>query len=221
MKVLLAGATGDLAEAFIKGLLAQGDAVLLTGRSPEKLKARAAAFGLPYKPADLASWSEVQALRAWAGEVDAVFDLAGAFYLGPVRETPPEVFARLLEANLLGLMHLARAFVPQLAERRGAFLGVAAAPAWRGQAKNMAAYAAAKSGVLAFLRSLAGEEPSLNVLALVPMGVIDTPKNRAAMPDADFSRWIKPGALFEAVAFALGQRGGRMLELPVYPPDFA
>ncbi len=219
MKVLLAGATGDLAEAFIEGLLARGDAVLLTGRSPEKLKARAATYGLPHKPADLASWAEVQALREWAGEVDAVFDLAGAFYAGPVRETPPEVFARLLEANLLGLMHLARAFVPQLAERGGTFLGVAAAPAWRGQAKNMAAYAAAKSGVLAFLRSLAEEEPSLNVLALVPMGVIDTPKNRAAMPDADFSRWIKPGALFEAVAFALGQKGGRMLELPVYPPS--
>ncbi len=219
MRVLLAGAGGDLAEAFIKGLLARGEAVLLTGRSPEKLKGRAEAYGLAYKPADLASWSEVQALRAWAGEVDAVFDLAGAFYLGPVRETPPEVFARLLEANLLGLMHLARAFTADLAGRRGAFLGVAAAPAWRGQAKNMAAYAAAKSGVLAFLKSLAEEEPSLNVLALVPMGVIDTPKNRAAIPEADFSRWIKPEALFEAVVFALGQKGGRMLELPVYPPS--
>ncbi len=219
MKVLLAGATGDLAEAFIKGLLARKDEVLLTGRNREKLKARAETYGLPYKPADLAKWAEVQALYEWAGEVDAVFDLAGAFYLGPVRETPPEVFSRLLEANLLGLMHLARAFAADLAARRGALLGVAAAPAWRGQAKNMAAYAAAKSGALAFLRSLAEEEPSLNVLALVPMGVIDTPKNRAAMPDADFSRWITPEALFEAVVFALGLKDGRMLELPVYPPS--
>lgn len=221
MKVLVAGASGDLAEAFIKGLLARGDEVLLTGRNPEKLAARANAFHLPHKAANLADWTEVEALSTWAGPVDAVFDLAGAFHFGPVRAAPPEVFSQLLEANLLGLMHLARAYAADLAAREGTFLGISAAPAWRGQAKNMAAYAAAKSGVLAFLRSLAEEEPRLKVLALVPMGVIDTPKNRAAMPKADFSRWIKPEALFEAVAFARGLKGGRMLELPVYPPDFA
>ncbi|HAR69100.1 MAG TPA: hypothetical protein DCR99_05485, partial [Thermus scotoductus] len=55
-------------------------------------------------------------------------------------------------------------------------------------------------------------------LLVYPMGTLDTEANRKAMPEADPSRWIAPELIAEAILLAASAKGGRLLELPIYPP---
>jgi NAD(P)-dependent dehydrogenase (short-subunit alcohol dehydrogenase family) len=68
----------------------------------------------------------------------------------------------------------------------------------------MGAYTASKSGVARLTESLAEElkERGITVNALLP-SIIDTPANRRDMPDADFSRWVKPEQLAATIVFLL------------------
>jgi len=60
-------------------------------------------------------------------------------------------------------------------------------------------------------------EAGITVNAVLP-SIIDTPANRAAMPRADFSRWVKPEALAEAVFWLASPEAGEVSGalLPVY-----
>jgi NAD(P)-dependent dehydrogenase (short-subunit alcohol dehydrogenase family) len=65
-----------------------------------------------------------------------------------------------------------------------------------------AAYSASKSAVLRLTESLADElkASNINVNCIMP-GTIDTPQNRAAMPNADFSKWVAPEAIADVLMF--------------------
>jgi NAD(P)-dependent dehydrogenase (short-subunit alcohol dehydrogenase family) len=67
---------------------------------------------------------------------------------------------------------------------------------------GFAAYSASKSAVLRLTESLAAEltASDINVNCIMP-STIDTPQNRAAMPNADFSKWVAPEAIADVIAF--------------------
>lgn len=67
---------------------------------------------------------------------------------------------------------------------------------------GMGAYAASKSGVHRLTEALAEElaGTGVTVNAVLP-SIIDTPTNRADMPDADFSAWVQPQAIAEVIEF--------------------
>ena len=71
----------------------------------------------------------------------------------------------------------------------------------------MGAYSAAKSTVMRLTESLSEEvkQQGVNVNAILP-SLIDTPRNRADMPDADYSNWVKPADIAEVVCFLLSAR---------------
>ena len=107
----------------------------------------------------------------------------------------------------------------ELAKRKeGFFAAFAAGPAWTGAGPGRALYTAAKTALASLLRSLQGEVEGVRFLVVYPMGTLDTEANRKAMPEADFSRWIAPELVAEMVVEAAGAKGGRLLELPIYPP---
>src|SRR5690606_34258777 len=83
---------------------------------------------------------------------------------------------------------------------------VAAGGALRGGAKA-GAYAAAKSAVMRLTESMSAElkDRNINVNCVVP-SIIDTPQNRAAMPDADHARWVAPEALAQVILFLSSER---------------
>lgn len=153
------------------------------------------------------------------GRIDALLNVVGAFAMQSALSASDADLERQLALNLATAFHATRAVLTGMVERGSGFiLGVAAAAAVRGGARTPA-YGAAKSALSGYLRSVRAEvEPKgVGVALLVPMGAVDTPRNREAMPDADASGWIDPRELAAAALF-LASRGarGRVRELRVY-----
>ncbi len=152
------------------------------------------------------------------GDVDALFNLAGGFDMGPaLHETDGELWARMQRMNVDTMRNMTAAVVPAMIARgSGAIVNVGALAAREGQA-NMGAYIAAKSTVMRLTETLAKElrESGINVNAVLP-SIIDTPANRAAMPDTDFGRWVDPQDLAEAICF-LGSERARAIHGALLP----
>src|SRR5690606_38004069 len=93
-----------------------------------------------------------------------------------------------------------KAALPQLLESKGAIVSVGANGAVKAAA-GMGAYAASKAGVHRLTESLADElKGRVRVNAVLP-SIIDTAANRADMPEADFSAWVRPEELARVMLF--------------------
>jgi NADP-dependent 3-hydroxy acid dehydrogenase YdfG len=222
---LVTGAAGDLAASVIQVFQAQGARLALTGHSPAELETRARAWGVPGWPAELTDPEQVNGLVnqviAELGQLDGVLHLAGGFAAGPLAEADQRTYQQLFQRNVESLFVVMRATLPLMLKQGHGFLaGVSAGHGYRGEAAGAGIYAAAKSAVSALLRSAALEAApqGVRVAVLYPMGTIDTEGNRRAMPNADFSHWIDPKSLAEALLFAATRpTNGRVVEIPIYP----
>ena len=205
--VLVAGGTGALGTAVVHELLAAGRPVTATWvveAERERIEAElGGSDGFDVVEADLFDADATAAAVASVADLGAVVNLVGGFASGPlVHETDPDDFERMLRLNLRPGFLLAHAAMPRLVERGGgAYVGVSARPALKPFA-GAAGYITAKAGVLAFVQALDAEyrQSGVRCNAIVP-SVIDTPANRAAMPDADHSKWVAPGAIARVVRF--------------------
>jgi NAD(P)-dependent dehydrogenase (short-subunit alcohol dehydrogenase family) len=220
---LVTGAGGALAAPVIARLEVTGWRVALVGRAPlERLRER-----YPDRPSasvDLADEAAARKvlgrLERDAGGFDAVVALTGGFAVQAAADVRLEQLQAQLAMNLLTVVVTATSALPGMLERgRGTIVGIGAGQAVDGGAR-VAAYAAAKAAVVAYLRSLDRELASQGVRALVvyPMGTLDTPANRDALPDADPSGWIATTSLADAIVhgMTLGPRA-RLTELRVWP----
>lgn len=222
--VLVAGGTGALGVAVLRELLGAGRPVTATWvveRERERVEADLGApDGLILVEADL--FDPVAAARAVEGVEDlaAVVNLVGGFASGPlVHETDLADFESMLRLNLVPGFNLAHAAMPRLVERGGgAYVGVSARPALRPFA-GAAGYVTAKAAVLAFVQALDADyrADGVRANAILP-SVIDTPANREASPDADFSKWVSPAEIAKVVRFLVSADSAPMsgAAVPVY-----
>src|SRR5919109_2564173 len=219
MGVLVAGGTGALGTAVVHELLDAGYAVVATWIVPEEQQ-RLAALSVELVEADLFDAAAAEAAVGAVAELEAVVDLVGGFSAGPrVHETDPQDFERLIRLNLTPAFTLARAAMPRMMERGGgAFVGVSARPALR-PFPGAAGYITGKAAVLAFIQALDAEYRGHGIRcnAILP-SVIDTPANREAQPDADWSKWVPPAEIAKVVRFLISEDSKPMsgAAIPVY-----
>ncbi len=207
--VMVTGAAGHLGRAVAALLAGQGARLVLVDRGAAALDA---AFGeMDAKhlrvTADLLDAAGAQGALAGAiaqcGRVDALCHLAGGFHMGEaVHETAEAQWNVMLDLNVRTFLAAARAVVPaMLAQGGGRIVCVGANSALKGVAR-MGAYVASKSALVRLAESMSEElkGQGINVNCVLP-SIIDTPDNRAAMPEADPARWVAPRALAEVISF--------------------
>jgi NAD(P)-dependent dehydrogenase (short-subunit alcohol dehydrogenase family) len=203
--VLISGAAGGLGRAVVAeflnqgarvwGLFAPGEANPFPEDAPAVLRA------------DLSSAEQaagaVRAVVQAAGRLDALVHLVGGFAGGePLHQTSEESWRRMMTLNLDTAFHIIRAALPPMLEaRQGRILAIGTRTAVE-PAANLSAYNVSKAGLVALIRTVALEVKNAGVTAnIVLPSVIDTPANRAANPNADYSRWVKPESIAALLAF--------------------
>ncbi|HYW32294.1 MAG TPA: SDR family oxidoreductase [Gemmatimonas sp.] len=212
------GRAGQVGEALALSLAQRGATLALLDLKQSDVDARAgvlreAGFTVTAHAADLsnADAAEAAAERVIAatrdrfgGVVHGVVCAAGGFgTTGPIDESDPAAWHRQFVINLDTAFNATRAFLPAVRQARGAFAyfgSVAALPG--GDPSGIAAYAAAKSGVLALMQAVAHEERAHGVRAnaVVPVAV-RTAANVDAMGDK--TSYVERESVADVVAFLL------------------
>jgi len=194
------GGTGALGRAVVEAFLASGDRVVVPWIVDAEARAMPRHAQLALVEADVAEPAGAEAVLAAAPGLRALVNGVGGFAGGePVHETPLEVWDRLLRMNLRTAVCMSRTALPALRVAGGAVVNVASRAAIDCPA-GLAAYSASKAAIVALTRTLAAEnaDAAVRVNAVVPT-TIDTPANRAAMPDARFDDWTPPAEIARVV----------------------
>ena len=122
-------------------------------------------------------------------------------------EENSEEWTTMQDMNVNSLRNVLLAVVPRMVKaQRGSIVSIGAQAAKRGAA-YMSSYIVAKSAVMRITESLSEEvnDYGINVNAVLP-SIIDTPTNRAEMPEADFSNWVTPASIAEVICFLLSDQ---------------
>ncbi|MFZ5728823.1 MAG: SDR family NAD(P)-dependent oxidoreductase [Pseudomonadota bacterium] len=207
--VAVTGAFGVLGEVVATAAAAQGARLALiehAPRPPEGLVEACGAQTLVVAGVDLADPAAAQSAMDQVadrfGGLDALINIAGGFRWQTVEAGDPAQWDRLFAMNLKTALNASRAALPLLkASPAGRIVNVGAAGALKAAA-GMGAYAASKAAVHKLTESLAEElkADGITVNAVLP-SIIDTPANRADMPDADFAAWVAPADLAAVILF--------------------
>jgi NAD(P)-dependent dehydrogenase (short-subunit alcohol dehydrogenase family) len=220
--VVVTGGTGALGRAVVEAFLEAGDRVVvpwIVAAEREALAARcknACETGrLELVEADLLEPDGAAELGRRADGCEVLVNGLGGFAGGaPLQETGIEIWDRMYRLNVRGNVIVTRMLLPGiLARGRGAIVMVASQAAFDPPA-GLGAYSASKAALVALTRSLQREVAGhgIRVNAVVPT-TIDTPANRAAMPDVDFSTWTPPARIAAVIRWlasdaAAAVRGG-------------
>ncbi|MBW2235336.1 MAG: SDR family NAD(P)-dependent oxidoreductase [Deltaproteobacteria bacterium] len=220
--VLVSGGTGALGRAVVEAFLDAGDRVVVPWIVESERDALAADLSQPLDAgslalvaADVAEADGAAAAVAAAEPVAVLVNGAGGFAGGtPHADTPLEAFDRMYRINLRTAAALCQAALPGMTSRGTGCIVNVASRAAIDRPPTLAAYSASKAGVLVLTETLQKEvaDRGVRVNAVVPT-TIDTPANRAAMPDADFGSWTPPAAIAAVVRWlasdaAASVRGG-------------
>ena len=207
--VMVTGAAGNLGQAVAAAFSSQGARLVLIDRQRDSLQA---AFGDEgdhrlFLAADLLDCPQVAAALAAAvarfGRVDVLCNLAGGFRMGEaVHETTDSTWDLLMNINARTLLNTARAVVPHMLQSGGGKIVNVGAHAAQKSAAQMGAYCASKSSVIRLTEAMAAELRSrnINVNCVLPT-IIDTPENRASMPQAEPLHWVAPQDLASVIVF--------------------
>jgi NAD(P)-dependent dehydrogenase (short-subunit alcohol dehydrogenase family) len=159
---LVTGAGRGMGVDIAKAALAAGDAVVATGRNPERVSAALGAHDdLLVVKVDVTDSADAEAaVRAAVerfGRIDVLVNNAGNFYAGFFEEISPEDFRAQVETTLFGPMNVTRAVLPLMrAQRSGLVVAISSTAGIVGQ-EFCTAYAAAKFGVAGWIESLTPE----------------------------------------------------------------
>jgi short-subunit dehydrogenase len=236
--VVITGASSGIGRATARAHARRRARLVLAGRNRDSLEqvaseCRARGADVLVVPTDVADEAAVQRLVAAAidrfGRIDVWVGAAGVFSYGGFAQTPPEVFRQVIETNLMGQVHGARAVLPHFRRQgRGTLVLVASLYSKIGS-PNIAPYVTSKFGLLGFAEVLRAElrgERGIRVRVILP-STVDTPIYQNAanytgrdvhpLPPATSPRRVAraivraPGRRRFAVSVGHVQRGSRLV----------
>jgi NAD(P)-dependent dehydrogenase (short-subunit alcohol dehydrogenase family) len=205
--VVIAGGSGALGHTVVPAFTQAGAQVVTVDR-------RAVTSGTS-KRADVTDEADVQRLVTdvvrEAGRIDALINLVGGFAEGRVEETDSALWQRMLTMNVTAAFLLSKAVLPHMVARgTGRIVHVAAWAAVE-PFPGAAAYIVSKSSLLALIRVLALElsGSGVTVNGVLPH-TIDTPANRASMPQTNPSTWTKPESIADTLLFLVSEEASQI-----------
>lgn len=210
--VLVTGGTGGLGTAVTQAFLNAGWRVVVPWIVEQELARMPDHDRLELVHADLFD-ADAAALCAEAAAsvadapLRAVVNLVGGFAVGGrVHETPVAQFEDQLRLNLRATYLTCHATLPQLLAAGGGSIVCMSSRAARNPFPGAAGYVSSKAAVLALVDTLNVEYADAGVRAnAVLPGIIDTPGNRASMPDSDRKGWVAPADIAATILFLCGE----------------
>jgi len=231
--IAITGGAGALGGALAKVLVGKGYKVALldTLRAKDRLEELVKdlgpddAYGHASDFATAEAWTDALAATksALGGLPTDAALIAGGWAGGaPLHDTKDDTaYERMMRSNVDTAYQALRALLPaMLAAKSGSIVVVGSRAVERPwTSTGSAAYAAAKAAVVTMAQTAAQEvlEHGVRINAILP-STMDTPANRAAMPDADPSRWVSLASAAGVVAFLLSEdaRDVSGAAIPVY-----
>lgn len=202
--IVITGGFGALGQVVAETFADAGDRVVRVDHAPAPRHVIAGSLDLG--SIDLtdenACVRAVQAASDQFGPIDVLVNIAGGFTWETVSDGSIASWQRMFDMNVLTALNMVRASLSDIiASSSGRIINIGAGAALKAQS-GMGAYAASKAGVHRLTESLAAElvGTPATVNAVLP-SIIDTPANRADMPDADTSQWVQPQAIADVILF--------------------
>lgn len=217
--VVITGAAGNLGTAVVEKFLAENWGVLAIEdpKANYNLKDPVRTY-----TADLSNESEVNNVIAKViadnKTIDAALLLVGGFAAGNIDATDGTALRKMMSLNFETAYFTARPIFQQMVKQGGGrIVLVASKTALISEVgKDYIGYSLSKFLLTKLAELLNAEGASKNVVcAVIAPSTIDTPLNRKSMPKADFSKWVKPADIAEAVHFLVGEKGNILRE-PVF-----
>lgn len=207
--VVVTGAFGALGRAVARAFATRGARLALldvAAQPPASLREEFGAEPLLFGGVDLSDMEATRRVMSVVamhfGGIDVLVNVAGGFRWQTIEGGSVEAWDDLYTMNLRTAVVCCKAALPAMLERgAGRIVNIGAGAAAKAGA-GMGAYTASKAGVQRLTESLSEEtkDRGITVNAILP-GTIDTPRNRADMPDADFTRWVAPASIAEVIVF--------------------
>lgn len=201
-RALVTGSSQGIGLTLARGLAEAGAAVVLNGRSAERVEAarRAIREALPDTdvatlPFDVTRHDEVRAaidgFESGTGPIDILVNNAGMQHRTPLEDFPADRFEALLQTNIASVFHAGQAAARHMI-RRGAGKIVNICSVQTALARpGIAPYTATKGAVANLTKGMATDwaRYGLQCNAIAP-GYFDTPLNAALVADPEFSAWL-------------------------------
>jgi NAD(P)-dependent dehydrogenase (short-subunit alcohol dehydrogenase family) len=225
--ILVTGGTGAVGSVVTQRLLSDGHRVATTwlnDKETAEMALKAEGSGLLFVRADVTDpvsiASALDEIQSRHGAIDALVHLVGAWSGGtPVHEHSLENWNRMLAINLTSAFLCCRAVLPGMRARNRGRIVLTSSRSTETDRSGQVAYAASKAGAEALAQTITEENKDTDVTVnVIAPSTVDTPANRRAMPEADFSKWVLPEEIATTVSFLVGGGSGalRGARLPLY-----
>ncbi len=217
--VIVTGASGNLGQAVIKKFLAND--YYVTGTIIPNDSVTIDIRGKNFETAVVDLMQEELAAQfadmmvAKHGSIDVAVLTVGGFAMGNIINTKTADIAKQCKLNFETAYNVARpVFTQMMKQGSGRIFLIGSRPgADMKNSKGMVAYGLGKSLIFNLAELMNEEAKGTNVVTnvIVP-STIDTPQNRASMPDADFNKWVTPEAIADIIYFYCSKEGAALRE---------
>ena len=219
---LVTGANGGLGSYVTQAFLDAGATVVGVSRNIQQSEFDSPSFTALYAELSTAGGARIMVDRVVAqfGRLDVVAHTVGGFAGGKsIAETDDATFQHMFDVNLNSTFYLLRAVLPAMRKTGNGRIVAIGSRAALEPGAGVGAYSASKAAVVSLIRTVALENKDAGITANVILpGTMDTPANRKAMPDVDFSKWVRPATVASLIVWLASEAGKDVngAVIPVY-----